>query len=98
MDWSGLLRDISLIIVSWSAIYGIDSWRREYRGKRQIELAEDTLALFYQAQDIINWIRYPLSSADEGKSREVIDEETESAIGDVHWIIGLQTISCMISR
>jgi len=46
-------------------------------GKRQIELAEDTLALFYQAQDIINWIRYPLSSADEGKSREVSDEETK---------------------
>ena len=77
MGWSALLRDISLIIVSWSAIYGVDAWRREYRGKRQIELAEDTLALFYQAQDAINYIRFPLAAADEGKSRSAPGEETE---------------------
>lgn len=53
------LRDISLLIGIWVAIYGIDSWRREYIGRRRIELAEDVLALFYEAADAIRWMRSP---------------------------------------
>jgi hypothetical protein len=43
------IRDISILIGIWVAIYSIDSWRREFQGKRQIELAEETLAMFYEA-------------------------------------------------
>lgn len=45
MDWLEVLTQISILV----AIYGINAWRREYVGKRQLELAEDSLALFYEA-------------------------------------------------
>ncbi|MCG8315265.1 MAG: hypothetical protein MI976_18800 [Pseudomonadales bacterium] len=56
-----IIRDISVLLGIWVAIYGIDSWRREHSGKRQIELAEETLALFYELRDVIADIRNPLS-------------------------------------
>ncbi|WP_369662014.1 hypothetical protein [Variovorax sp. V15] len=46
---------------AWYAIYKFDSWRREHQGKRQAELAEETLAMFYEAADIVNAVRSPLS-------------------------------------
>ncbi len=80
MDWSGLIRDASIIIASWSVIYGIDAWRREFRGKRQIELAEDTLALFYEAEDAIGHIRNPASWSNEGQTRKrAADESPEES-------------------
>lgn len=45
---------------AWYAIYKFDSWRREHQGKRQAELAEETLAMFYEAADIVNAVRSPL--------------------------------------
>jgi hypothetical protein len=62
---SELLRDISIIVASCTAVYGINAWRREYRGRRQIELAEQTLALFYEAVDAIRAIRHPLTFGPE---------------------------------
>lgn len=50
MDYSELIKNISLTLASLTAVYGIDQWRREHRGKRQAELAEDTLTLFYEAK------------------------------------------------
>ena len=61
METISLLRDLSLLIGIWVAIYGIDSWRREHKGKREIELAEDVLALFYEARDAIKYMRFPFS-------------------------------------
>jgi len=40
------IKELSLLIGIWVVIYGVDSWRREHKGKRQIELAEETLSLF----------------------------------------------------
>lgn len=71
-----ILRDISLIIGIWVAIYGIDSWRREHIGKRKIELAEETLALFYEARDAISEIRNPWSW--ESETAEIKKKENES--------------------
>ncbi len=67
MEWFDLdtIKSISIIITIWVAVYGIDAWRREHVGKRQIELAEDTLALFYEAVDVIKHIRHPMSYANE---------------------------------
>lgn len=69
---SGLINIVAAIIYALAtsfaagvAIYGIRSWRREFKGKRQIELAEDVLALFYQARDAITSIRNPLAMGDE---------------------------------
>ena len=76
MDYSELIKNISLIFASWTAIYGIGQWRREHKGKRQAELAEDTLTLFYEAQDAIHHIRNPFSFGGEGSSRKPGANET----------------------
>jgi len=73
---SNLVGNIALIIASGVAIYGINAWRREFRGKRQIELAEDALTLFYEAQNVIGALRSPLGGQEEGTSRKPQKEES----------------------
>lgn len=79
MELTGILRDISLFIGIWVAIYGIDSWRREHIGKRKIELAEDTLTLFYEAVDVIHYLRSPGSFASETEDIKQMNGESEDA-------------------
>jgi len=71
------IRDISILIGIWVAIYGIDSWRREFRGKRQMEIAEEALALFYEASDAISHIRNPLGFSTEFESVERAEGESD---------------------
>jgi hypothetical protein len=59
------------------AAYSIDSWRREYRAKKQSELAEETLTLFYEVQDIIPVIRSFGGFEGEGTTRTVRPGETD---------------------
>lgn len=59
------LNQISLLIGIWVAIYGINAWKVEHIGRRNIDLAEDSLALFYEAEDAIRHIRHPFSFASE---------------------------------
>jgi hypothetical protein len=80
METISLLRDLSLLIGIWVAIYGIDSWRREHKGKREIELAEDVLALFYEARDAIKYMRFPFSP-----SGECVDIQKADAESDTEW-------------
>jgi hypothetical protein len=77
MGTISFIRELSLLIGIWVAIYGIDSWRREHRGKREIELAEDVLTLFYEARDAIKYMRHPLSSTDECSNIEKSPHETD---------------------
>jgi len=79
MDWIEVIKHISILIGIWVAIYGIDSWRREHTGKRQIELAEYTLALFYESIDVIKHIRHPFSFAGETEDVERAENESEKA-------------------
>jgi len=75
MVWSEALKDISILLAAWSVIYGIGAWRREFIGKRKIQLAEDVLALFYEAKDVIFWIRSPFGF--EGETDEVKKRDDE---------------------
>jgi len=68
---------ISIIVASLTAIYGVSTWRREYRGKKDADLAEETLTLFYKAKDAISAIRNPFGSSNEGTSRKPAANETE---------------------
>ena len=77
MDLAEGINQISIFIGIWVAIYGIDSWRREHAGKRQLELAEDTLAMFYEAADAIEHIRYPMGSTSETEELEKGEHETD---------------------
>jgi len=54
-----LLSAGATVFAACVAIYGINAWRREFKGKRDIELAEEVLELFYRARDAIRAIRTP---------------------------------------
>ncbi len=74
MAW---INQISLLIGIWVAIHGINSWRREHVGKRRLELAEDTLSLFYEASDAIKYLRHPMSFSHETEDVERQPDESE---------------------
>lgn len=76
MAFSETLSNICIVVASGTAIYGIRAWKREFRGKRQIELAEEALALFYEAREVIANARSCLGFASEGKTRKPEPEET----------------------
>lgn len=71
------------------AVYGIHSWRRDFLGKRQIELAEETLALFYKAHDAVRAIRNPGSFASEsdGRVRPEGEEPHQTDVRDIAYIV-----------
>jgi len=73
---SSLFVNASLIVTILLAIYAIDSWRRSHIGQRKIDLAEETLALFYEAHNAIIHMRSPLSLPAETEG--VVREEGES--------------------
>jgi len=76
MSWVEAIREISILIGIWVAIVGLDSWRRVHIGKRQLELAEETLALFYEAVDALHKMRYPGSFSFETDAIKQLDGET----------------------
>ena len=66
----------AIIAACLAIISGIDAWRREFIGKRRIELAEEVLAAFFEIKDAIAFIRGPFGNSDEGKSRKRGNNET----------------------
>lgn len=66
----------SALIAAISFVYGVSAWKREYIGKRRIELAETVLARFYEAEEAIRAIRNPMGRSEEGKSRQRSNSET----------------------
>ncbi len=77
MAIADILQSISVILACWAVIAGIDAWRREFVGKRRIELAEETLEAFYALRDAIAFIRNPFSNTQEGSTRQKGEYETE---------------------
>lgn len=67
---------LSAVIAAVSFVSGINAWKREFVGKRRIELAETALALFYEAQDAIQEIRSPFSYVGEGSTRQRGEHES----------------------
>ena len=57
-----------IILTILTILLGYGAWQREYRGRRNIELAEETLVLFYEAKDVIEWLRHPIGYSDESSS------------------------------
>ena len=71
------IKDLSVVIGLWVVFYKIAAWQLEHRGKRNIELAEETLALFYEAKDAIAWIRNPMGFMNETDSVKQEPNESE---------------------
>lgn len=48
-----LVPSICILITTIVAVCSLSSWRRQFHGKRQTEIAEEVLTLFYQTRDAI---------------------------------------------
>lgn len=68
---------VSALLAAGSFAWGISAWKREFVGKRRIELAESVLALFYEAEDAIRAIRNPFSHVGEGSTRKRGEYESD---------------------
>tara|TARA_B100000686_G_scaffold271064_1_gene287627 strand:+ start:3148 stop:3837 length:690 start_codon:yes stop_codon:yes gene_type:complete len=69
------INSIAILLAALTFTAGASSWRREFIGKRRIELAESVLAKFYEAEDAIKQIRSPISFAGEGNTRKQEEKE-----------------------
>ena len=70
------LRTVCVVLTAIVACYGVVKWRREQVGKKRADLAEETLAMFYEARDVIMAIRSPLGHSEEGQTRKPEPHET----------------------
>jgi hypothetical protein len=57
---------LAAVAAGWAAIQGLGAWRREIVGRRKAELAEEVLAQFYRAKDILTWARFPDTAREGG--------------------------------
>ena len=78
IELATIAQAVAIISACWAIISGVGAWKREFIGKRKIELAEETLATFFEIKDAISFIRNPWSSSNEGSSRKRADYETEA--------------------
>jgi len=76
IDVTNIIASISVIIAAGAVLVGVNAWRREYVGKRNLDLTEEVLALFYEARDVISYIRSPFSGGGEGSTRKVDPNES----------------------
>ncbi|MES0127535.1 hypothetical protein [Mesorhizobium sp. M0029] len=85
MDWGSVPDWISGIanaaiavaagVAAYQGIQSLSAWRRETIGRRRLELAEDVLADFYEARDILRWVRSPMAYSHESKERPGREED-----------------------
>ncbi len=80
MQVAELIQHIAVIIASAVAsavaIFGLTTWRRELKGKHDMELAEEVLCLFYRAERAIEAIRSRWGDLREEQTREAQANET----------------------
>jgi hypothetical protein len=89
LDVVSILESVSITVAAWTAVWGINAWRREFVGKKRIELAEEVLTRFYEARDVIRLIRNPFGLVGEGGTRQRGDNESpeESQILDNAYVV-----------
>jgi hypothetical protein len=74
------LQAISVTIAALVAAYSFGAWRRQLIGSKKAEVAEKLLACCYQARDVIDAARSPVSFDNEGKERPHSIAETEAQV------------------
>ena len=74
-----ILTNALMLATVFIAYKGIAIWRDEHIGKKHVDIAEETLCLFYQVRDAFTSIRSPFSyqKPDEKSSRVPDEDETE---------------------
>jgi len=92
VSWLMLMREFLAALAALLAVVGISTWRAAFLGKRRIELAEETLSLFYQARDAISAMRGP---AAWGSETDNISRFTNDSDERYHW---RQTVTPLLRR
>ncbi|MFV0366962.1 MAG: hypothetical protein ACK5KM_00735 [Hyphomicrobiaceae bacterium] len=77
-----MLKDAAVVVATlagtWIAGSGVNAWKREHTGKRDIELCQDVIEDFYKAEQHIRTLRSPMSYPDvESAGRPGRDAETD---------------------
>jgi hypothetical protein len=89
INLTNIVQSVAIISACWAIISGIGAWKREFLGKRRIELAEEILSSFFEVKDAIAEIRNPFSRSNEGQSRKKGKNETadESKLLDMAYVV-----------
>ena len=89
IEIAGIAQAVAIIAACWAIIAGVGAWKREYLGKRRIDLAEQVLAKFFEVKDAVAFIRNPWSASNEGETRDRSPGETkeEAALLDRGYIV-----------
>ena len=66
---------LAALIGAGVAMLGYIKWHREGVGMRKVQLAEDILADFYEATDVLKWARVPAGFVGEGETRPIREDE-----------------------
>lgn len=48
-----------IVLACWKVVSELDSWRREYLGKRRTDLAEEVLVAFHKVHEALLRVRFP---------------------------------------
>lgn len=87
-DGQSIATFAATITAIYVAIRGLHTWREEAVGRRQVELYEELMCLFYDAEEMFNQIRSPIRLAYEIESAkepmEGLEERPEDAERQKH--------------
>jgi len=72
---AALIYSFATIFAAIVAIWSVRSWRKEFIGKRKIELVSNTRTLLYNVKSAIQAIRNPWTKENEGTTRKVTEFE-----------------------
>ena len=50
---TAIVQAVGVIFACWAIVSGVDAWKREFVGKRKIELAEAVLSKFFEVKDAV---------------------------------------------
>lgn len=68
-NWLTLIATVSGIYIAFNGLW---SWKREHTGKRDIELCQEVIEMFYEAEHRISGLRSPILYSGEGSDRPVM--------------------------
>ncbi len=79
---ANLMTGLAAVVAGWAGVRGLNAWRTEMVGRRKTDLAEEVLAGFYRARDVLTWARFPASDdndsgEDDRPGTRPEDEELE---------------------
>lgn len=69
-DVFSIIASIAAVVAVIYAIRGIDNWKKQFKAKRKLDIAEDALALFDEVRDVFKYIRRPYIGSNEINNSE----------------------------